>query len=87
MGEEVAMTTTSILNGSAGSYEFTDILAGSYYVGFELMEGFLVSPADVGGDDAVDSDVTGDNGALTTATFVLTESGVSNLDMGIYEEP
>ncbi|NNF34539.1 MAG: hypothetical protein HKN68_10545, partial [Saprospiraceae bacterium] len=86
-GEEVVMTTTAILNGAAGSYEFVDILAGEYYVGFEVMEGFLVSPADVGGDDTVDSDVTGANGSLTTSSFTLTETGISNLDLGIYEEP
>ncbi|MDB9527237.1 SdrD B-like domain-containing protein [Oscillatoria sp. CS-180] len=50
---EVVDTTTTDANGN---YEFT-VLPGDYKVQFETPDGFdMASPANVGGDDAIDSD-------------------------------
>jgi hypothetical protein len=48
----VATTTTS----SGGSYEFADVIPGSYYVQIQVPSGYKWVPQDTGGDDSVDSD-------------------------------
>jgi hypothetical protein len=86
-GTEIGMTTTAILGGKSGSYQFADIVVGDYYIKFDLNQGLLATSPNVGGDDAIDSDVTGSNGPLTTDTYALTSTGIANVDLGIVEEP
>ena len=45
----------STITDENGEYHFT-VIAGDYKVSFERIEGFEVSPANRGGDDAIDSD-------------------------------
>ncbi|MDQ1301634.1 MAG: Ig-like protein, partial [Chloroflexota bacterium] len=53
---------------AGGGYLFCDLLAGTYYVHFAAPAGYLLSPADQGGDDVADSDA----GAVgDTATIIL----------------
>ena len=52
-----------------GGYSFSAVPPGDHYVQFELPADWDFSPADVGGDDAVDSDAEPSNGE--TATFAL----------------
>jgi protocatechuate 3,4-dioxygenase beta subunit len=64
----VASTTTNAL----GYYVFNNVDPGNYYVKFSnTPAGYALVTADSGGDDFKDSDVTGANGAGTTATFSL----------------
>ncbi len=79
-GNLVDMTTSS----SDGVYLFEDISVGPYYVEF-IVEDLEFTTADAG-DDTLDSDVTNDNGAGTTAVFILSEGGVENIDAGVLEE-
>ncbi|MEZ4919316.1 MAG: SdrD B-like domain-containing protein [Saprospiraceae bacterium] len=39
-----------------GSYNFTNLAPGTYKVTFGQPSGYLVTPADQGGNDALDSD-------------------------------
>ncbi len=65
--------------GADGLYSFTDLEPGDYTVTFSQPGGYLLSPADVGLDPAVDS-----NGLATTVTL---ESGENNdtIDLGLYQ--
>lgn len=49
------ITATTI--DAAGIYTFTDVISGTYAVEFERPTGYVFSPQDQGGDDALDSDV------------------------------
>ena len=69
----------------AGSYRFTEVLAGDYYVQFEVEDDLVATVANVGGDDTIDSDVTDANGPFTTDIFTLTTSGLANTDLGLLE--
>ena len=64
-----------------GSYLFSNVVPGDYYVEFTLPAGYVLSPDNIGGDDSIDSDV---NSTLRTALTTLI-SGENDLswDMGI----
>lgn len=68
----------------AGAYSLTGP-AGTYVVGFSnLSPGFVLSPADQGGGDALDSDATPATGFTTPIT--LTGGGTtSDVDAGVFE--
>ena len=61
----VGVTTSS----AAGAYAFTNLMAGTYFVGYSLPAAFTFSPPDQGGNDAVDSDASPVTGR--TAPFYL----------------
>lgn len=78
----IAVTTTD----GNGFYEFVDVLGGDYYVVFNNNDEDLEpTQADIG-NDAFDSDITGDNGPGSTAVFTLV-SGQDNLtiDAGFFQ--
>jgi 5-hydroxyisourate hydrolase-like protein (transthyretin family) len=76
-GAAMATTTT---NGN-GIYGFTNLLAGTYSVGFStLPSGWSISPKDQGSNDAVDSDA---NAAGCIENINLTANDPTR-DMGIY---
>ncbi len=56
-GTVLATATTSFSTATRGAYQFT-IGAGTYVIEFVAPAGYGFSPADVGGDDTIDSDVT-----------------------------
>ncbi|PDV97368.1 hypothetical protein A9Q02_18615, partial [Candidatus Chloroploca asiatica] len=78
--ELVITTTTSI----TGSYAFTDLIPGAYFVHFSsIPTGYAVSPNDRGGDDTRDSDAD----PVTRRTAITTLSPGENdpsWDMGLY---
>lgn len=76
-----ATTTTNAL----GYYVFNNVLPGTYYVKFSgTPAGYNVVTADAGADDTKDSDVTGANGAGTTASFTLIADAVNmTIDAGL----
>ncbi len=51
-GNAVATDTTD----ASGNYLFTELIAGSYTIGFALPDGTIFTTANAGSDDAVDSD-------------------------------
>ncbi|HRS84754.1 MAG TPA: SdrD B-like domain-containing protein, partial [Methanothrix sp.] len=78
-----ALVADTKLTNPDGSYLFTNILPGDYYVRFYLPDGYQFSPQNAGGDDAKDSDP---DSAGNTATISLA-SGESDLtvDAGLYQ--
>jgi len=81
--------TATDINGNLGKYRFSDVPDGSYYAVFTLIDGFIVSPANSGGDDTLDSDAETSLGAsrYQTATTVLgSPENDMSWDMGIYPD-
>lgn len=77
----IATTTTNAL----GYYIFNNVDAGNYYLKFTgTPAGYNFVTADAGTDDYKDSDVSGTNGAGTTATFtVVADNNYTQYDAGI----
>ncbi len=74
--------TTDIM----GNYSFTQVLPDDYYVQFIIPAGLNITTADIGNDDAIDSDVTAANGTGTTDVFTLPIMGnIENIDAGVYQ--
>jgi hypothetical protein len=72
-GNLLATTTTA----PDGSYQFTGLVPGDYIVEFETPAGYTGSPANQGGDDALDSDadpVTGQTGVISLSSGENDES-------------
>lgn len=74
----------SMLTDADGKYLFTNLNAGSYFVRFTAPAGYQFTTANVGGDDALDSDANPATGI--TSPCVILAAGGSNLtvDAGIY---
>ena len=67
------------LTDSAGLYLFTNLPPGTYSVTFTAPAGYVVSPSDQGGDDAIDS------GGLTPPAVTLASGEEDlSLDLGLY---
>ncbi|WP_322487155.1 SdrD B-like domain-containing protein, partial [Chloroflexus sp.] len=76
----------TVVTGSDGSYLFTDLPPGNYYIEFGLPEGWVFSPQGQGSDSGSDSDV--DPNMQRTQVFTLT-SGQNDLSWwaGIHRAP
>jgi len=79
-GAPVATTTTSL----TGTYLFTGLMPGDYYVGFGLPDGFVRSPQDSGSNDAQDSDANVQTGYTVFTTLTPGENDLT-WDEGIYQ--
>ncbi|MFT4565175.1 MAG: hypothetical protein ACI9FN_000123 [Saprospiraceae bacterium] len=71
--------------GSPGFYCFEDIPVQEYYVEIVFLDGGVLSPPNVGNNDALDSEGTNANG-LNTTNLISTNSGqtTSGIDFGYY---
>ncbi len=67
---------------SQGKYEFLDVQPNAYYLKFSLPSNYVFTLPNVGSNDNVDSDVTHDNGANTTAWFTLLDQSANFMDAG-----
>ena len=78
----VATTTT----GADGLYAFTNLVPGSYFVGFTLPTGYGRSPGDVSGvgKDATDSDANQQTGRTVPVSLMSGENDPT-WDAGIYQ--
>ncbi len=74
----------SVQTDDKGEYYFDGLLPGDYYLIFDAPDGYVLTLADQGGDDATDSDA--DQSTGYTAVFTLT-AGEENktLDAGLIE--
>ncbi len=66
-----------------GVYLFSDLIPDDYSVEFDLIDGYIVTKANRGSDDDIDSDV----GANMRSGEMMLRSGEDNrsVDMGVYE--
>lgn len=55
-----------------GYYMFTNLMAGNYYLTFEYPLGYNLSPPDMGGDDAMDSDIIPEGTPQMAETAMIT---------------
>ncbi|MFA6373296.1 MAG: SdrD B-like domain-containing protein, partial [Methanothrix sp.] len=79
-GSPIAGKTAT--TGNDGSYTFTDLVPGDYYVQFTLPAGMAFSPKDQGTDDSADSDV---NSAGQSDKITLDPGQSKSVDAGFYE--
>ena len=81
-GTTVITTTTT---DAEGNYSFTDLVPGTYVVGFEdsTAQGRSFVAANVGSDDAIDSDADAMTG-VTGAVVVLSGQTTKDVDVGVY---
>jgi LPXTG-motif cell wall-anchored protein len=76
----VVPSTTTDANGR---YSFNDLVSGTYVIVFDLPAGAIWSPANAGGNDALDSDVIASSprsATAATAPFTLTTTPVTDAD-------
>ncbi|NJN16430.1 MAG: hypothetical protein HC822_09260 [Oscillochloris sp.] len=69
------LIATAVTDGN-GSFVFSDINPGDYYIEFSVPDGYVVSPQDQGGNDSTDSDADPNTGR--TAIFSL---NVGDIDL------
>lgn len=77
----------SMQTDSAGEYRFTDLEADGYYtyrIKFHLEDGFVFSPKDAGGDDAIDSDADQTTGFTGNFSFQWNDEYIDDVDAGMY---
>jgi LPXTG-site transpeptidase (sortase) family protein len=79
-GTELATTTTN----ANGFYSFTGLVPGTYRVDFLPPAGYVISPANQGGDDTVDSDADPVTGETVNTTLVAGENDLS-WDAGMHQ--
>lgn len=78
------LVSTQYSNGF-GMTTFDPVLPGNYYLEFKNPNGFVITFANRGANDAIDSDADGSNGAGTTATKTLNNGeSDNNIDAGFY---
>jgi len=78
-GELLATTTTA----GDGSYLFSELVPGEYYVEFVLPSGYFFSPQDQGSNDALDSDADTTTGRAVCTTLSSGEED-RTWDAGLY---
>jgi uncharacterized surface anchored protein len=80
--------TGSLVNSTAtdssGRYRFSGLIPGDYYVRFAPPEEWLISPRDVGGDDALDSDADLGSGLRTITTTLIGGENDLSWDLGVF---
>jgi YVTN family beta-propeller protein len=80
-GNVLATTQTS----NNGAYAFTNLVPGTYQVEFVLPNGFVFSPAQQGGNPALDSDADPNTGRTPLITLAAGETN-NTIDAGMYAE-
>ncbi|MFH1685918.1 MAG: SdrD B-like domain-containing protein [bacterium] len=80
VGAPINTTTTD----GGGFYLFDGLDNGAYAVGFALPNGYVFSPRDVGGNDAVDSDADPSTGT-TACTNIVSDMHDMTWDAGMYQ--
>jgi len=79
-GTDIAINETT--TDENGNYSFENLSAGSYAIMVDLPEGFTLSPANTGSDDALDSDI--DPATGMTETIMLTgNETLTDWDIGL----
>lgn len=69
-----------------GSYSFTSLTPGDYYVKFILPAGYQFSPKDAANNDLKDSDVDAATGRTVCTSLAAGENDMS-WDAGVYKQP
>ena len=84
---ETAGITLTTQTDAGGQYRFDDLSTGSYYVLFDeqtFPDKHMITDANVGTDDVVDSDADPTSGQSTPTAFLLSSGKDYTLDMGLH---
>ncbi|MCB8975991.1 MAG: carboxypeptidase regulatory-like domain-containing protein [Ardenticatenaceae bacterium] len=81
-GDNFITTTTTLADGS---YSFTDLPPGDYYIEVVPPTGYTTSPINQGGDDTADSDI--DATGQTATTNLESNEDDPTWDGGLYAQP
>ncbi len=90
-GVEVLLKKDGVLTGDStftdanGNYLFDGLMPGTYSVQFVAPDGFIASPENQGGDDAVDSDGVLAMNLMTAETTLESGEEDLTLDQGFYQ--
>ena len=79
-----ALVAVAVSNAT-GTYHFSGVPAGNYYIEVVLPAGFGITSPDAGGDDNVDSDFDGES--LATPVFFFTGASDNSWDAGLVAAP
>jgi len=74
----------SVQTDDKGEYYFDGLLPGDYYLIFDAPDGYVLTLADQGGDDTVDSDADQTTGYTAAFTLAAGEENIT-LDAGLIE--
>ena len=74
--------TKTAVTDATGKYTFTGLEAGTYKVTFGTLAGYVSSPSDKGGNDAIDSDAI--NGMVSNIVLVAGQNNPT-IDAGFYQ--
>ena len=80
-----AVVASTLTDGN-GAYGFADLVPGVYHVGFAIPLGYVASPQDQGGNDALDSDANVATGLTIPTTLVEGENDLT-WDLGLIAGP
>ncbi|HEX2961153.1 MAG TPA: SdrD B-like domain-containing protein, partial [Ignavibacteriales bacterium] len=69
--------------GTLGTYEFTGITPGDYYVKFVKHSGYVFTAKNAADNDEIDSDV--DTSGITDLITIDKNSNIQHVDAGVYE--
>ncbi len=76
----------TVLTNLNGNYSFDSLLAGEYKLEFGMVDNYLISPLNIGDDDALDSDVDPET-MMTECFTILPGIENSDIDAGYYPAP
>ncbi len=85
--DDLGIILDSTVTDADGLYYFLGLLPGSYSVKFGSVDGYALTEADQGGDDALDSDAMIEMGGMTHAVTLVENQVDSTLDAGFYKLP
>ena len=87
-GTKVAETQTTVnqIDNFIGYYVFDGVRPGDYYIKFNIPTGYIISSPYTSGDENTDSNITDQNGPMTTDIFTVSLGQIlTNIDAGAYQ--
>ncbi|MEI7768827.1 MAG: SdrD B-like domain-containing protein, partial [Chloroflexales bacterium] len=82
----IAITTTATLGGGAGSYSFTNLPPGNYYIEFGTTPGYsYISPKDAEAATSITNSDANPATRRTDAFFLAASTSDLSWDMGVYD--
>lgn len=82
LSQQNNMLINTTMTGTTGTYQFTNITTGSYYLTIVLPKGYHFSPQDIGTNDMIDSDV--DANGRTPVFMITLNHTTQEWDAGMY---